>query len=146
MPRSRHRKKSTRPRRRSSLDRYDDSSEARGGVANALGVILEPYLIEASTPEEVERLLAMGTLAWNVSLLPPSEREREIRRFARKLFPPPRFRLIRLMYWGVLSWVRRAPIGVDRVGTLLDDVAFEKLIHELIERKARLFPHDDLDR
>jgi hypothetical protein len=109
-------------------------------VADVLGVMLEPYLADAASPEEVERLFTMGTLAWNASLLPPEQRDREIRRFARELFPPPRFRLLRLIYWGVRSWLQKAPVGVERVGAMLDDVAFEKFIHELIDRKERLFP------
>ena len=140
MPRSRHRKKPSRRRHRPT-DTFNEDFEPRFGIGDALVKLIEPYVPEEPTPEELDKLLSLATVAWNVSLLPETERDREIRRFAREVFPPPRFRLVRLVLNLFVPKRLRGRDYATRIDALMGDIAFERAVHDMVERRLQLFPH-----
>ncbi len=87
---------------------------------------IEPYREVADTDEGVERLVAVGVEAWNISMLPEKERNAAIARLVRMaLCGGSAIKRLRLM-------IRTAILGESR-----DFAEFKGFVNELVERKLR---------
>jgi hypothetical protein len=82
-------------------------------MSKALETLVEPYLEKASGKHQIEVLLTLGSMAWNLSIIPKKSRQKELETDLKK----------------VMKSQDAEAIEVTRV-----------LIEELIERKEKLFP------
>jgi hypothetical protein len=82
-------------------------------MSEALETLVEPYLEEASGKHQIEVLLTLGSLAWNLSIMPKKSRQKELKTALKK----------------TMKGQGAEAVEVTRV-----------LIEELIERKEKLFP------
>ncbi len=82
-------------------------------MSEALETLIEPYLEKVSGRHQIEVLLSLGSLAWNMSIMPKKSRQKELEIALKK----------------VMKGQDAEAIEVTRV-----------LIDELMERKEKLFP------
>lgn len=89
-------------------------SPGRLKMSEVIEHLAEPLIDDmVTTPEDIERVIMMTILAWNLTLFPPEQRDKNLREAARKVLPDDEAAL------SVLSWV-------------CDVVA---------ERKRKFYPH-----
>jgi hypothetical protein len=69
----------------------------RRKISAALLELVDPYLDDAPELDQVRSLAGLGTLAWNLSLLPMSERSRRIREVAQDSKVPDREALTEIL-------------------------------------------------
>jgi hypothetical protein len=95
---------------------------------------IAPYRDKALDDTALERLIALGAMAWNVALLPESKRETSIDELASKLFMPSR---INPKYWFRKLLVAGTMSG--KMATSPEIVDFKDVINEMIDRKISRF-------
>jgi hypothetical protein len=143
MPRSRHRRKLARkhhPRRLTDFDPSRPPMEDEK-MSEVLLEFIEPYRHLARDDTALEKLIALGAVAWNVSLLPESERASALDQFATGLFRGKRFALLRRFGRMARNWMRRGR-GVGADGESAEEADFKAMVYELIEQKLRRFAHN----
>ncbi|GJD15199.1 hypothetical protein RIVM261_001550 [Rivularia sp. IAM M-261] len=82
-------------------------------ISDVIIQFLQPYVVKLRSPKEYEKLLVIGILAWNASLMAPSEREKMIKDVASK---------------GMGNADKETLQGM------------REIVNELIERKQKHFP------
>lgn len=97
-------------------------------MSTVLLEFIEPYRESADTPEATKSLVALGALAWNLSLLPEHERDSFLAQALTK-------------GTGGSSLVGRLAtrIGAGVVGESRETADFKRIVHELVERKLRYY-------
>jgi hypothetical protein len=143
MPRSRHRKKkvSRRPLAQRYIDEWESAVPTDESMSGTILDFIEPYRQFAPDEESFGKLVALGIVAWNVALLPESERTEALDEFARAaLREQGRSRVGRLVRWVV----NRLSFGLVRLNRseAADLQTFKANAHEMIERKERAFGHN----
>jgi len=80
--------------RQKRLGQRDVARATAGGPAGrfkmseVIGHLAEPLVEQlGDTPEDVERVIMMTIVAWNLSLFPPEQREVQLRKAVQKFFP-----------------------------------------------------------
>jgi transposase len=138
MPRSKHRRKPARGKQpKSSL--YHSASHSASEERKMSEVLLEfikPYRELAQSDADLQKLIGLGIVAWNVSLLPITEREGALNDLVTDLFrsKSPIKRLSRL----IRKW-----LGVeekaDKKAASAEITEFKQIVYEMVEHKLRRF-------
>jgi hypothetical protein len=98
---------------------------------------IEPYRDQAHNDSELENLIALSVVAWNISLLPEDQRENALEDFASGMFSRKRLLPIKLRNW-VLRLFRSKREGGS--GDRPPEVtAFKEIVYEMIERKVNQY-------
>ena len=94
---------------------------------------IEPYRNQAKSDSELEKLLAISIVAWNISLLSEEQRENALEDFASGLFNRKRRLPIKIIDW-VLN-LFRSKRKDSRGYHLLEIASFKEIVNEMIDRK-----------
>jgi hypothetical protein len=143
MPRSRHRKKKTAQPRRGRRYIVDDElgilSPPEEKMSGVVLEFLEPYRKFARDEAALEKLVALGVVAWNIALLPADEREAAVEKFAVAAFG-----LGRRTWLGRLrDWFGSRGGNANSASDLVvthEHRDFKATIREMIERKLGVYP------
>ena len=75
-------------------------SPGRLKMSEVIGHLAEPLIEQmVKSPEDMERVIMMTILAWNLTLFPPEQRDENLREATRKVLPDDEAAM------SVLSWV-----------------------------------------
>ena len=138
MPRSKHRKKPARYKlsKRSHASAHSASVEDRK-MSEVLLKFIEPFRNVAHNDSELEKLIGLGVVAWNVSLLPEDQREESLDELARDLFTGRRLLPIRVKNWLLNIISSKRSSGGKAQLPLVGD--FKEIVYEMIEYKLERF-------
>jgi hypothetical protein len=138
MPRSKHRKKPARSklsRRFSGPDHLYSSAEDQR-MSEVLLEFIKPYRALAYDDAALEKLIGLGVVAWNVALLPSSEREDALNDLATNLFR--RETPVRKLSNSLRRW-----LGAGGKAETKKEAAevreFKEIVYEMVEHKLRRF-------
>ena len=141
VPRSRHRKKKpakVRTGRRYIVDEeLGVFSAPEESMSNVMLEFLEPYREFDRDGDMFAKLVGLGTVAWNLALLPEAERSEALEEFAAEMFGSGRLSVV----GRCVRWVRtRLGLSHGDHGETEAHRNFKATVEEMIERKLRKFP------
>jgi hypothetical protein len=106
-------------------------------MSEVLLEFIEPYRNLAHNDSALKKLIALGVVAWNVSLLPEDQREKSLDDFASSLFARKRLWPIRIKNW-IHNVIRSKRAGEGKAQ--LPEVGdFKEIVYEMMERKLKHF-------
>jgi hypothetical protein len=110
-------------------------------MSEVLLEFLAPYRHETQDDAALEKLIALAVVAWNVSLLPESERDGALHRLVPELSGRKRFVLLKRS--GGVVRNRGGGHGGVQTATESAEVTEQKaIVRQMIERKLQSFPHN----
>jgi hypothetical protein len=110
-------------------------------MSEVLFEFIEPYRKFAHDDAALEKLIAIGVVAWNISLLPNSEREDTFNKLSAELFHQTRSSLVRKLGSLIRKWMgTERDAGAETESREITD--FKRIAHEMIERKLQRFAHN----
>jgi hypothetical protein len=132
MPKSKHRKfNQSGSRRRLKLTESRIAPEDRK-MSQVLLDFIAPYKEHVQDDAAMERLIAIGVMAWNTALLPEQEREKVIDETARKILSPGRL--------NPKYWLRKiAGKNLAEALRTQEEIDFIGAVNELIEWKIQKY-------
>lgn len=107
-------------------------------MSEVLLEFLAPYRHETQDDTALEKLIALAVVAWNVSLLPESERDGALHRLVPELSGRKRFVLLKRS-GGVVRNQGGGPGGVQTATESAEATEQKALVRQMIERKLQSF-------
>ena len=105
-------------------------------MSEVLLEFIKPYRELAQSDSDLQKLIGLGIVAWNVSLLPATEREGALNDFVSDLFrsknPINRLRSL------VRKWIGGSEKADMKVASA-EESGFKQIVNEMVERKLRRF-------
>jgi hypothetical protein len=105
-------------------------------MSEVLLEFIKPYRELAQSDSDLQKLIGLGIVAWNISLLPASEREAALNKLVTDLFRSknPIKRLNSL----VRKWI--GVVGkADKKAGAAEVTEFKQIVYEMVEHKLRRF-------
>ncbi len=140
MPRSKHRKKPARSRssRQFAGSGHFNLSIDDQKMSEVILEFIKPYRNLAPDDAALEKLIGLGVVAWNISLLPNSERENALDQLVTDLFRRRTPRIIKKLSNLIGQWIgvgQRAKGEAERA----EVKEFKQIVFEMVEHKHRRF-------
>ena len=138
MPRSKHRKKPVRSRPSRSLtpSSYFNPSVEDQRMSEVILEFIKPYQELAHGNSDLEKLIGLGVVAWNLSLLPGNEREAALNALITDLFSSKS--PIKKLGNMIGKWIRVGQKGEAKRSSA-EETEFKKIVYEMVEHKQRRF-------
>jgi hypothetical protein len=138
MPRSKHRKKPVRSRSSRSLTSSSHLSPSIEDqrMSEVILKFIKPYQELAQGDSGLEKLIGLGVVAWNLSLLPSNEREDALNNLVTDLFRSKS--AIKRLGSMICSWIGVGQKTEAKVSSV-EVTEFKRIVYEMVEHKLRRF-------